>query len=78
MLAIFGDPIPGAADVIARFRTYAELPVLVSYLGGGSVQEEETGRMNRMGIPVFPAPERAVAALAALLGSKGKRGEARA
>ena len=31
-----------------------------------------------MGIPVFPAPERAVAALAALLGSKGKRGEARA
>ena len=78
VLAIFGDPIPGAADVIARFRTYAELPVLVSYLGGGSVQEEETGRMNRMGIPVFPAPERAVAALAALLGSKGKRGEARA
>lgn len=66
VLAIFGDPIPGAADVIERMRNRLSLPIVVSYLGGGSVQKQEVVKMGGLRIPVFPTPERAITALGAL------------
>lgn len=63
LMLIFGDPIPGAAQTAARVREKVECGVVVSYLGGGAVQEEEVRQMQADGIPAFPTPERAVKAL---------------
>ncbi len=67
ILAIFGDPIPGAFEVVSRWREgLGGRPLVAAYLGGGEVQAAELGKFRGAGIPVFPTPERAAAALAAL------------
>jgi acetyl coenzyme A synthetase (ADP forming)-like protein len=66
-LAIFGDPIPGASDAISRSRSLTEKPIVVSYLGGADVEKQETLKMRGMGIPVYPSPERAAAALSGMM-----------
>jgi len=56
---IFGDPIPGASQVVTPGG--AEL---VIFLGGAEVEREERAKLYQAGIPVFPTPERGVKALA--------------
>jgi acetyltransferase len=56
---IFGDPIPGASKVVSPGA--AELVV---FLGGAEVEQEEREKLYKAGVPVFPTPERGVAALA--------------
>ena len=66
VLAIFGDPIPGACETISatvREASSRGIPVVVSYLGGADVQEVETDKLQKNGIAVFSTPERAIAAL---------------
>jgi acetyltransferase len=58
-MVIFGDPIPGASQVVSPGA--AELVV---FLGGAEVEQEERHKLYQAGIPVFPNPERGVAALA--------------
>jgi len=58
VMTIFGDPIPGAAEVIRPGKCD-----LVSYLGGADVEREERGKLHEKKIAVFPTPERAVKAL---------------
>jgi len=58
VMTIFGDPIPGASEVIRPGRCD-----LVCYLGGADVEREERGKMHEKKIAVFPTPERAVKAL---------------
>jgi len=60
------DAVPGIEDVIKNFSSKVNLPIVVSYMGGG--EAELTGRisLHKAGIPVYPIPERAVAALAGL------------
>jgi acyl-CoA synthetase (NDP forming) len=58
VMTIFGDPIPGASEVIRPGKCD-----LVSYLGGADVEREERGKMHEKKIAVFPTPERAVKAL---------------
>ncbi len=58
VMTIFGDPIPGATDVIRPGKCD-----LVAYLGGADVEREERTRMHERKIAVFPTPERAVKAL---------------
>ena len=70
-LVIFGDPISGAAEVIGEIRGRMDKPVVVCYLGGGEVEEEETAKMHRAGIPVFPTPERAVRVIEAVCRRRG-------
>lgn len=67
LLTIFGDPIPGAFEVINKFKSNSKAQIIVSYLGGGDVEEQEVKLMNRNNIPAFPTPERAVKAAKALL-----------
>lgn len=67
VLAIFGDPISGAANVINRARKRLSIPIIVSYLGGGSIQDIEVNTMGAYRIPVFPTPERAVTAMGAFI-----------
>lgn len=58
-VVIFGDPIPGASQVVTP-----RAPELVVFLGGAEVEKEEREKLYQAGIPVFPTPERGVAALA--------------
>lgn len=58
-VVIFGDPIPGASQVVRPGE--AEL---VIFLGGAEVEKEERAKLYERGIPVFPTPERGVKALA--------------
>lgn len=58
VLTIFGDPIPGASEVIRPGKCD-----LVAYLGGADVEREERVKMHEKKIAVFPTPERAVKAL---------------
>lgn len=70
ILTIFGDPISGAYDLVNNIRLKDKAEIIVSYLGGGEVEEEEVRLMNKNGIPVFPTPERAVKATNVLLNFK--------
>ena len=58
VMTIFGDPIPGASEVIRPGRCE-----LVSYLGGADVERAERLLFHEKKIAVFPTPERAVKAL---------------
>jgi len=58
VMTIFGDPIPGASEVVRPGRCE-----LVAYLGGADVEREERVRLHEKKIAVFPTPERAVKAL---------------
>ncbi|MBI5905365.1 MAG: acetate--CoA ligase family protein [Deltaproteobacteria bacterium] len=58
VMTIFGDPIPGASDVIRPGRCE-----LVAYLGGADVEREERLKFHERKIAVFPTPERAMKAL---------------
>ena len=68
-LAIVGDPIPGVAEVFDGLRKKIRQEIVVCYFGGGQVQKEETLKMHKLGIPVFPTPERAVNAIAKMMGN---------
>jgi len=58
VMTIFGDPIPGASEVIRPGRCD-----LVAFLGGADVEREERVKLHEKKIAVFPTPERAVKAL---------------
>jgi acyl-CoA synthetase (NDP forming) len=62
-LLIFGDPIPGAAEVVQNLRARMGARFAVAYLGGGDVEKEERLLMHAAGIPVFPTPQRAIRAI---------------
>ena len=66
-ILILDGSIPGVAEEIKKASTETAKPILVSYLGGGETELVETSKMNSMGIPVFPTPERAVTAFYALV-----------
>jgi acetate---CoA ligase (ADP-forming) len=58
VMTIFGDPIPGASEILEPGG-----PELVAYLGGADVERSERLLLHEKGIAVFPTPERAVKAL---------------
>ena len=68
-LLIFGDPIPGACQIVQQLRGTLHQEIVVCYIGGGETEKSEVLKMHRSGIPVFPTPERAVKAVSALLAS---------
>ncbi len=65
IVTIFGDPIPGVAEVVKKWLGKGKVLIPV-YLGGGEVEEEERRKMHSQGIPVFPTPERGVKVAKAL------------
>ncbi len=69
VLVIFGDPIPESCSTILPLVKEARLkgiPVVINYLGGAEVQEEEIKKFEENKIPTFPTPERAIKALSLL------------
>lgn len=69
-LLIFGDPIPQAYEVVSRLKEKTEKPIIICYLGGGEVEDEETRKMHLAGIPTFPTPTRAAKAIGILCKQK--------
>ncbi|NLI54145.1 MAG: CoA-binding protein [Clostridiales bacterium] len=67
VLAIFGDPIPGASEVLRDLAAHTTKRIIAAYLGGGEVEKTEVSALHECGIPVFPTPERAAKALGGLL-----------
>ncbi|HUW10980.1 MAG TPA: acetate--CoA ligase family protein [Anaerolineae bacterium] len=62
-LLVFGDPIPGATEVVQRLKARIGACIAVAYLGGGDVEKSERLSMHAAGVPVFPTPERAIRAI---------------
>ncbi|MHB0884830.1 MAG: acetate--CoA ligase family protein [Bacillota bacterium] len=62
-LAIFGDPIPGAAAAMAKLQREHTKPIVVCFLGGGEVEAQERRAFAEARIPVFSSPERAMRGL---------------
>jgi acyl-CoA synthetase (NDP forming) len=62
-LLIFGDPIPGATEVVKKLKARMGARFAVAYLGGGDVEKEERLLMHAAGIPVYPTPQRAMRAI---------------
>ena len=58
LVLIFGDPIPKASQIVTP-----GLHELVIFMGGADVERQEVPLMHQRGVPVFPTPERALAAL---------------
>lgn len=69
ILMNFGDPLPGAAEMVKNVNRQVRASLAVSYFAGG--EEEKIGRVHiqREGIPVFPTPERAMRGISASLRS---------
>ncbi len=63
-MPIVGDPIPGVAEAFLEVREMIEQEIVVCFFGGAEVQVEETMKMHKQGLPVFPSPYRAVKAIA--------------
>ncbi len=65
ILLIFGDPVVGSAELAAELAADSRACICAAYYGGGAVEQVERRRMQRLGVPVFPSPERAMRAIAA-------------
>ena len=65
ILMIFGDPVPGSAELAAELAAESKACICAAYYGGGVVEQVERRRMQRLGVPVFPSPERAMRAIGA-------------
>ncbi len=65
VITIFGDPIPGASEIVKKWFMKGKVLIPV-YLGGGDVEKVERRKMNESGIPAYPTPERAVRVAKAL------------
>ena len=61
----YGDPVVGATEVTHHLATHCKGTVVVSFLGGGEEEKSSRVRIQELGIPVFPAPERAIRGIAA-------------
>lgn len=61
----FGDPIPGAGDMLIELSRKVKASIIVSYMGGESEEKKDKPRMQKAGIPVLPTPERAIRTIAA-------------
>jgi acetyltransferase len=61
----YGDPVVGATEVTQHLATHCKGIVTVSFLGGGEEEKSSRVRIQELGIPVFPAPERAIRGIGA-------------
>lgn len=77
LLLIFGDPILRCGEMVGRLKAELvkrnkKIDIVACYIGGGLVGQEEVLKIHQSGVPVFPSPERAMKALGALSGNRGK------
>jgi len=66
ILINFADPVAGAVEVIRTLASELKASLAVSYMGGGEEEKKGSLEIQRMGLGVFPSPERAVRGIAAV------------
>ena len=71
ILLSWADPIVGGYEVLAELQKSISTPLVVSYMGGHDLARRDVPRIQGLGLPVFPGPERAVRAIAALMHYSG-------
>ena len=64
-LLCFGDPVAGAVELVRRLKNVLTTPMVVAYFGGGELEKVGRVAMHKIGIPVFPTPERAMRGIGA-------------
>ena len=64
-LVCFGDPVEGAVEMIKDLKELLKTPIAVVYFGGGDLEKVGRVEMHKIGIPVFPTPERAMRGIGA-------------
>lgn len=62
-ILIFGDPVEDGVRIVSEFRSRTNMPVVVTYLGGGELELRDRFKLQELGFPVYPSPERAVRAV---------------
>lgn len=65
ILLVYGDPIPGGADLARELVGEVDAVLCSTVFGGGARGIEEAVAMQRAGIPVYPSAERAIKAIGA-------------
>jgi acyl-CoA synthetase (NDP forming) len=65
ILVSFADPVAGSVDVIKTLVFEMKTSLAVSYMGGGDEEARGRREIQRLGVPVFPSPERAIRGIAA-------------
>lgn len=65
ILLAFGDPVPESINLIKTLNKELTASLAVSYIGGGTQEQETRLTLQREGIPVFASPERALSGIAA-------------
>lgn len=74
ILLNFGDPMPGCVEAALELSEKCRASIVVNYLGGGEQEKEDRVRLQRVGLPVFPTPDRAMKGIsAAIQASERKR-----
>jgi len=65
ILISFADPVVGGIKVIKTLKTDIKASLAVSYMGGGEEEIKGGLEIQKIGVPVFPTPERAIRGIAA-------------
>ena len=65
VLVSYGDPVVGGVETALELAARLKAGLAVSYLGGGDEEKEGRVKLQAAGVPVFPAPERAVRGIGA-------------
>lgn len=66
-LISLGDPVPGSSEAIKRLVSRVNANIVVAFYGGGEVERRSRVKLHQEGVPVYPTPERAVSAIAAMV-----------
>jgi len=65
ILISFADPVVGGVEVIKTLAAESKASIAVSYMGGGEEEIKGSLEIQKLGVPVFPSPERAIKGIAA-------------
>jgi acyl-CoA synthetase (NDP forming) len=60
LLLILGDPVIEAARVVEGFRKRITQPIVVSFSGGGEIENKERPKIAALDVPVYPSVSRAM------------------
>jgi len=61
----FGDPVVGSTEAVKQAASTISASLAVTYFGGGELEKVSGIEIQTLGVPVFPAPERASRGIAA-------------
>lgn len=70
---LVGDDVARIARALGAVRATTEIPVIAVRTGSASLAPDGARLLADAGVPVYPTPERAIAALAALRATSGTR-----